>query len=109
MGHRREYLDAHAKAARPETVRGANLMSDADDCRFQHTISIGGSPVVQLVITERQMLLATDLADLISLSITGIRQLSGGSQLSSWLHDPVGELDEHRCHRCFDGNGEVGR
>lgn len=49
----------------------------------------------QLAAVERQMLSATDLADLIDLSITGIRQLSGGSDIEIWLHDPVGELDRH--------------
>jgi len=41
------------------------------------------------------MLSASDLADLLDLSITGIRQLSGGSQVEIWLHDPVNELDRH--------------
>lgn len=49
----------------------------------------------QLAMIERQMLSATDLADLIDLSMTGIRQLSGGSQVEIWLHDPVSELDRH--------------
>jgi two-component system cell cycle response regulator len=49
----------------------------------------------QLALIERQMLSATDLADLIDLSITGIRQLSGGSDVEVWLHDPVGELDRN--------------
>ena len=71
-------------------------MSDADQIADSNTpISIGEFARRQLVITERQMLLATDLADLITLSITGIRQLSGGSQVELWLHDPVGELDRH--------------
>lgn len=49
----------------------------------------------QLVAIERNMLTATDLADLIDLSITGIRQLTGGSTAEVWLHDPVAELDGH--------------
>ena len=49
----------------------------------------------QLAVTERQMLSAIDLADLIDLAMTGIRQLSGGSQVEIWLHDPVDELDRH--------------
>ena len=49
----------------------------------------------QLAVTERQMLSAIDLADLIDLAMTGIRQLSGGTQVEIWLHDPVDELDRH--------------
>ena len=49
----------------------------------------------QLAVTERQMLSATDLADLVNLSISGIRQLSGSTNVELWLHDPVGELDRH--------------
>ena len=49
----------------------------------------------QVAVIERQMLSASDLADLLDLSITGIRQLSGGSQVEIWLHDPVNELDRH--------------
>lgn len=49
----------------------------------------------QLATIEGEMLSAADLADLIDLSIAGIRQLSGGAQVEIWLHDPVGELDRH--------------
>ena len=48
-----------------------------------------------VAVIERQMLAATDLADLIDLSMTGLRQLSGGTQVEIWLHDPVSELDRH--------------
>ena len=71
-------------------------MSDADQVSdSQSPISIVEFARRQLAMIERQMLSATDLADLIDLSITGIRQLSGGSDVELWLHDPVGELDRH--------------
>jgi GGDEF domain-containing protein len=71
-------------------------MSNADQVADSHSpISVAEFARRQLAVVERQMLSATDLADLIELSITGIRQLSGGSQVELWLHDPVGELDRH--------------
>jgi len=69
-------------------------MNDADPVAdSQALISVAEFARRQLAIIERQMLSATDLADLINLSITGIRQLSAGSQVEFWLHDPVGELE----------------
>ena len=69
-------------------------MNDADPVGdSQALISVAEFARRQLAIKERQMLSATDLADLINLSITGIRQLSGGSEVELWLHDPVGELE----------------
>lgn len=61
----------------------------------QAPLSVAEFSKRQVAMIERQMLSATDLADLIDLSITGIRQLSGGSQVEIWLHDPVDELDRH--------------
>ena len=68
----------------------SNQVEDA-----QSPLSIADFTKRQMAIIERQMLSATDLADLIDLSLTGIRQLSGGSQVEVWLHDPVDELDRH--------------
>ena len=71
-------------------------MSNADQVAdSQSPISVAEFARRQLAVVERQMLSATDLADLVELSITGIRQLSGGSLVELWLHDPVGELDRH--------------
>lgn len=71
-------------------------MSDDDQVAdSQSPASVAEFSRSQLAAVERQMLSATDLADLIDLSITGIRQLSGGSDIEIWLHDPVGELDRH--------------
>ena len=71
-------------------------MSNADQVAdSQSPISVAEFARRQLAVVERQMLSATDLADLVELSIMGIRQLSGGSQVELWLHDPVGELDRH--------------
>jgi two-component system cell cycle response regulator len=71
-------------------------MSDVDQVEDSNSpITIVEFTRRQLALIERQMLSATDLADLIDLSITGIRQLSGGSDVEIWLHDPVGELDRH--------------
>ena len=71
-------------------------MSDDDKVAdSQSPASVAEFVRSQLTAVERQMLSATDLADLIDLSITGIRQLSGGSDIEIWLHDPVGELDRH--------------
>ena len=71
-------------------------MSDFDQVEDSNSpITIVEFTRRQLALIERQMLSATDLADLIDLSITGIRQLSGGSDVEIWLHDPVGELDRH--------------
>lgn len=71
-------------------------MSDADKVADSKSpLSITEFARRQLAVIERQMLSATDVADLIDLSITGIRQLSGGSNVELWLHDPVGELDRH--------------
>jgi len=71
-------------------------MSDADQVADSNSsLSIAEFARRQLAVIERQMLAATDLADLIDLSITGLRQLSGGSDVELWLHDPVGELDRH--------------
>ncbi|MEL0151617.1 MAG: GGDEF domain-containing protein [Halieaceae bacterium] len=71
-------------------------MSDVDQVEDSNSpITIVEFTRRQLALIERQMLSATDLADLIDLSITGIRQLSGGSDVEVWLHDPVGELDRH--------------
>ena len=71
-------------------------MSDADKVAHSKSpLSITEFARRQLAVIERQMLSATDVADLIDLSITGIRQLSGGSNVELWLHDPVSELDRH--------------
>ena len=71
-------------------------MSDASQVAdSQSPISVVEFARRQLAVVERQMLSATDLADLINLSITGIRQLSGGSDVELWVHDPVGELDRN--------------
>ena len=71
-------------------------MSDADQVADSKSpLSIVEFARRQLAVIERQMLSATDLADLLDLSITGIRQLSGGTDLELWLHDPVGELGRH--------------
>ena len=71
-------------------------MSDADQVADSNSsLSIAEFARRQLAVIERQMLAATDLADLIDLSITGLRQLSDGSDVELWLHDPVGELDRH--------------
>ena len=71
-------------------------MSDADQVADSKSpLSIVEFARRQLTVIERQMLSATDLADLLDLSITGIRQLSGGTELELWLHDPVGELGRH--------------
>lgn len=71
-------------------------MSDADQVADSKSpISIAEFARRQLAVIERQMLSATDVSDLIDLSITGIRQLSGGSDIELWLHDPVGELDRN--------------
>ena len=54
-------------------------MSDADQVADSKSpLSIVEFARRQLAVIERQMLSATDLADLLDLSITGIRQLSGG-------------------------------
>ncbi len=69
-------------------------MNDADPVAdSQALISVAEFARRQLAVVERQMLSATELADLINLSITGIRQLSAGSEVELWLHDPVGELE----------------
>ena len=71
-------------------------MSDADQVADSNSsLSIAEFARRQIAVIERQMLAATDLADLIDLSITGLRQLSGGSDVELWVHDPVGELDRH--------------
>ena len=71
-------------------------MSDAGRVAdSKSSISVAEFTRRQLAVIERQMLSATDLAEVIDLSITGIRQLSGGSDVEIWLHDPVGELDRH--------------
>jgi len=61
----------------------------------QSSLSMADFAKRQMSQIERQMLSATDLADLINLALTGVRQLSGGSQAEIWLHDPVSELDQH--------------
>ena len=71
-------------------------MSDAGQITDSYSsISIAEFARRQLAAIEKSMLSATDLADLIDLSITGIRQLTGGSTAEVWLHDPVAELDRH--------------
>lgn len=71
-------------------------MSDANQIADSKSpISIVEFARRQLAVIEKKMLSATDLADLLDLSISGIRQLSGGSIVELWLHDPVGELDRH--------------
>ena len=51
-------------------------MSDADQVADSNSsLSIAEFARRQLAVIERQMLAATDLADLIDLSITGLRQL----------------------------------
>lgn len=72
------------------SVSDSNQVEDA-----QAAHSIEEFAKRQVAVIERQMLSASDLADLLDLSITGIRQLSGGSQVEIWLHDPVNELDRH--------------
>lgn len=71
-------------------------MNDADQVA-DSTSPISNAEIArrQLAVIERQMLSATDVSDLVDLSITGIRQLSGGSDIELWLHDPVGELDRN--------------
>ena len=74
------------------------MSADSDSSQVedaQAPLSVAEFSKRQVARIERQMLLATDLADLIDLSMTGIRQLSGGSQVEIWLHDPVDELDRH--------------
>jgi hypothetical protein len=57
-------------------------MSNADQVAdSQSSISVAEFARRQLAVVERQMLSATDLADLVELSKMGIRQLSGGSQV----------------------------
>lgn len=71
-------------------------MSDVGQITDSHSpISVAEFARRQLAAIEKSMLSATDLADLIDLSITGIRQLTGGSTTEVWLHDPVAELDRH--------------
>lgn len=75
------------------------MSADSDSSQVedaQAPLSVAEFSKRQVAMIERQMLSATDLADLIDLSMTGIRQLSGGSQVEIWLHDPVDELDRHR-------------
>jgi hypothetical protein len=68
-------------------------MSNADQVADSHSpISIAEFARRQLAVVERQMLSGTDLANLIELSITGIRQLSGGSQVELRT-----ESSFHRC------------
>ena len=74
------------------------MSKDSDSSQVedaQAPLSVAEFSKRQVAMIERQMLSATDLADLIDLSMTGIRQLSGGSQVEIWLHDPVDELDRH--------------
>jgi two-component system cell cycle response regulator len=74
------------------------MSADSDSSQVedaQAPLSVAEFSKRQVAMIERQMLSATDLADLIDLSMTGIRQLSGGSQVEIWLHDPVDELDRH--------------
>lgn len=74
------------------------MSADSDSSQVedaQAPLSVADFSKRQVAMIERQMLSATDLADLIDLSMTGIRQLSGGSQVEIWLHDPVDELDRH--------------
>ena len=72
------------------SVGDSNQVQDA-----QSSLTVAELTRQQITRIERQVLLATDLADLVDLSMTGIRQLSGGTQVEVWLHDPVGELDRH--------------
>ena len=66
-------------------------MSDDDQVAdSQSPASVAEFVRSQLTAFERQMLSTTDLADLIDLSITGIRQLSGGSDIEIWLHGSCG-------------------
>ena len=74
------------------------MSADSDSSQVkdaQAPLSVADFSKRQVAVIERQVLSATDLADLIDLSMTGIRQLSGGSQVEIWLHDPVDELDRH--------------
>lgn len=71
-------------------MSGADQVADS-----QLPISVAEFARRQLAVVERQMLSATDLADLIDLSITGVRQLSGAPDVELWVHDPVGELDRN--------------
>ena len=71
-------------------------MSNADQVAdSQSPMSVAEFARRQLAVVERQMLSATELADLVELPITGVLQLSGGFQFELWSHDPVGELDRH--------------
>ena len=74
------------------------MSADSDSSQVedaQAPLSVADFSKRQVAVIERQVLSATDLADLIDLSMTGIRPLSGGSQVEVWLHDPVDELDRH--------------
>jgi len=73
-----------------DSISGENEVRDA-----QSPLSIVEFTRRQVAVLERQMLSATDLADLLDLAISGIRQLSGGTQVEVWLHDPVDEVDRH--------------
>ena len=74
------------------------MSADSDSSQVedaQAPLSVADFSKRQVAVIERQVLSATDLADLIDLSMTGIRQLSGGSQVEIWLHDPVDEVHRH--------------
>ena len=74
------------------------MSADSDSSQVKDAealLSVAEFSKRQVAMIERQMLSATDLADLIDLSMTGLRQLSGGAQVEIWLHDPVDELDRH--------------
>ena len=62
------------------------MSADSDSSQVedaQAPLSVAEFSKRQVAMIERQMLSATDLADLIDLSMTGIRQLSGGSKSKS--------------------------
>ena len=63
---------------------------------------VADAATVQVAKLEHQMLTATELYDLLDLALSGVRQLTSGSFVEFWLHDPVDELDRH-----FDPVGVV--
>lgn len=63
---------------------------------------VADAALAQVAKLEHQMLTATELYDLLDLALSGVRQLTSGSFVEFWLHDPVDELDRH-----FDPVGVV--
>ncbi|MCH1553811.1 MAG: hypothetical protein L7S45_04385, partial [Luminiphilus sp.] len=56
---------------------------------------VADAGTVQVAKLEHQMLTANELYDLLDLALSGVRQLTSGSFVEFWLHDPVDELDRH--------------